>query len=72
MWIRSYIYKEELMSFASSQPRPMRRAEREVIADVVIDSEQPFEQMFDAVDTLVAQWRSGCGEPSRRAMEQEV
>ena len=48
------------------------RAEREVIADVVIDSEQPFEQMFDAVDTLVAQWRSGCGEPSRRAMEQEV
>ncbi|WP_288240852.1 dephospho-CoA kinase [uncultured Bifidobacterium sp.] len=48
------------------------RAEREVIADVVIDSEQPFEQMFDAVDMLVAQWRSDCGNTSRRAVEQEA
>ena len=48
------------------------RAEREAIADVVIDSEQPFEQMFDAVDMLVAQWRSECGNTSRRAEEQEA
>ena len=48
------------------------RAQREAIADAVIDSEQPFEQMFDAVDMLVAQWRSECGNTSRRAVEQEV
>ena len=48
------------------------RAQREAIADAVIDSEQPFEQMFDAVDMLVAQWRSECGNTSRRAEEQEA
>lgn len=48
------------------------RAQREAIADAVIDSEQPFEQMFDAVDMLVAQWRSECGNTSRRAVEQEA
>lgn len=48
------------------------RAQREAIADVVIDSEQPFEQMFDAVDTMVAQWRSESRDVSRRAAEREV
>ena len=48
------------------------RAQREAIADAVIDSEQSFEQMFDAVGMLVEQWRSECGNTSRRAVEQEA
>lgn len=32
------------------------RAEREAIADVVIDSTQPLERMFDEVDRLYAAW----------------
>lgn len=34
------------------------RAERERIADTVIDSTQTIEQMFDCVDMLVSQWRA--------------
>lgn len=34
------------------------RVEREAIADVVIDSTQTIEQMFDYVDILVARWRA--------------
>ncbi|WEV64676.1 dephospho-CoA kinase [Bifidobacterium sp. ESL0732] len=33
------------------------RKQREAIADVVIDSTQPIEQMFDRLDMLFAQWR---------------
>ncbi|NEG55685.1 dephospho-CoA kinase [Bifidobacterium platyrrhinorum] len=32
------------------------RAEREAIADAVIDSTQPLERMFDEVDRLYAEW----------------
>ncbi|MDU2421721.1 MAG: dephospho-CoA kinase [Bifidobacterium scardovii] len=32
-------------------------SERRAIADVVIDSTQPIEQMFDAVDRLYASWK---------------
>ncbi|MCI1219859.1 MAG: dephospho-CoA kinase [Bifidobacterium sp.] len=31
--------------------------ERRALADVIIDSTQPVERMFECVDTLVAQWR---------------
>lgn len=33
------------------------RGQREAIADVVIDSTQPIEQMFEHLDMLFAQWR---------------
>ncbi|WEV65190.1 dephospho-CoA kinase [Bifidobacterium sp. ESL0764] len=33
------------------------RGQREAIADVVIDSTQPIEQMFERLDMLFAQWR---------------
>lgn len=42
------------------------RAEREAVADVVIDSTRPMEQMFESIDTLVARWR-GEAERARQA-----
>lgn len=33
------------------------RAEREAIADIILDSTQPVEHTFEYLDTLVAQWR---------------
>ncbi|PLS29448.1 dephospho-CoA kinase [Bifidobacterium parmae] len=33
------------------------RGQREAIADVVIDSTQPLERMFEQVDRLVAEWK---------------
>ncbi|NMM99552.1 dephospho-CoA kinase [Bifidobacterium sp. DSM 109958] len=37
------------------------REEREEIANVVVDSTQPLEQMFAQVDRLYADWIAGCG-----------
>ncbi|KFI46837.1 dephospho-CoA kinase [Bifidobacterium bohemicum] len=34
------------------------RAQREAIADVVVDATQPVEQMFEHVDMLIAQWQA--------------
>lgn len=46
--------KRQAMDRISHQSSRMRR---EAIADVVIDSSQPMEHMFECVDTLMRQWR---------------